>query len=306
MDISIVGTGAVGLSWARAICDSGLDLRLSLFDPQAPPAGMEWALQQGLPIHATHDAAPHGEVVLLCTPGGVLPQVLQELLPALESGTCLLDLSTATPADKADGASRAAENGIGYIDAAITGAVALSGVRTPLLIAGSSDDRVSGLLESLAVPVTLLTDSHAGDAVRVKLLRSVITKGIEALAADMLPVARDLGLLDQVLSVFEDIDRKPFTDLLTSMVTTHIAQAGRRGSELTEAAEQLERAGADPTLTRAVAARYGRTVELTENEPLPQNFDQALDLLAAAQSHAADRIPPHTPNTPDTKENTPR
>lgn len=288
VEISIVGTGAVGVSWARAICDAGLDHRLTLFDPQPPPAGSEWAREHELPIHATLDAAPHGNLVLVCTPGAVLTQVLRELLPNLLNGTCLVDLSTATPTDKSAGAAKAADYGIGYIDAAITGAVALSGVRTPLLIAGSADDRVSRLFESLDVPVTRLPAARAGDAVRVKLLRSVVTKGIEALAVDMLPVAREFGLLEQVLSVFEDIDRKPFADLLISMVTTHLGQAERRRSESDEAAGQLERAGADPTLARAVAARFGRTAELALNEPQALDLNSTLDVLASLQRRSTE------------------
>lgn len=266
MEISIIGMGAVGTTWGEALLAGDPESRLTLFDPRPAGAGQEWAARCGLPIHQEHAGHAHGELVLVCTPGAVLPRVLEELIPTLASGTCILDLSTASPLDKAAGAAQAEVNGIGYVDAAITGAVALAGARTPLLLAGAVDERLAALFTMVGAPTTLLEGSAPGDAVRVKLLRSVITKGLEALAVEMFPAARKLDLLDHVLAVFTDIDSRPFAELLCFMEATHLDHSERRRHEVADASELLEQAGVDPTLLRAVIARYERSSALAQSE----------------------------------------
>lgn len=280
MDISIVGAGAVGISWAKAITEARAAEHLTLFDPYPTPEGCRWAEQKGISIHSSHAGISHGNIVLICVPGNVLSTVIAELLPSLDVGACLLDLSTASPNDKGAAAEKAIQQKMAYLDAAITGAVALTGAKTPLLVAGTPDKRGEELLSRLEIPTTYLHDSAPGDAVKVKLLRSVITKGIEALAVEMLPVARKYGVLPQLFSVFEDIDRRPFADLVKSMVITHGTQAERRYSEMIEASEQIEDVGADATLTRAVAERFRTSrdaLKATTATPGREQFDDVLN-----------------------------
>lgn len=284
MDISIVGAGAVGISWAKAITEAHAAKHLTLFDPCPTPEGHQWAEQNAISIHTTHAGLPHGDIVLICVPGNVLPTVIAELLPTLNVGTCLLDLSTASPSDKEVAAEKAIQQKTAYLDAAITGAVALTGAKTPLLVAGTADKRVEHLLSRLEIPTTHLDASAPGDAVKVKLLRSVITKGIEALAVEMLPVARRHGVLPQLFSVFDDIDRRPFADLVKSMVITHGTQAERRYSEMIEASEQIEDVGADATLTRAVTERFRTSRDALMAIPATPGRDPFDDVLNRVNS----------------------
>ena len=127
----------------------------------------------------------------------------------------------------------------------------------------------------------VLPDSAPGDAVTVKLLRSVIMKGLEALAIEALPAARSYGVLDQLYTVLSDVDQSPFTDLLKSMVATHPAHAVRRHAEVLEAAAQLDRAGYPSELTGRVAEKYAATARNAASTGGSANstFDASLDWL---------------------------
>jgi 3-hydroxyisobutyrate dehydrogenase len=280
MKITIVGTGEVGLRWAQSLTANS-SYEVSVTDPAPPAAAAAWAQQSKVTIRPEISGWIEGQdIVLVCVPGFVLPAVAASLRRFLGTGATIVDLTTAAAQAKREAAADAQSVGISYIDIAITGAVALSGVRTPLLYAGAENEAVAELLAAVGAPVRVLPNSSPGDAVTVKLLRSVIMKGLEALAVESLPAARAYGVLDQLCTVLGDVDQSPFVDLLKSMVTTHPAHAVRRHAEVLEAAAQLEKIGHPSVLTGQVAARYAKTAERTKTGgPAGPSFEAALDWL---------------------------
>ncbi|MFF1253921.1 NAD(P)-binding domain-containing protein [Pseudarthrobacter sp. NPDC058329] len=281
MNITIIGSGQVGLCWAQAL-DSNAAHTISLSDPQPPAAATSWSETSGVTIlPKVSEWIADQDVVLVCVPGSVLPFVTDALVQHLRAGATIVDMTTAAANAKRESAASADAEGVGYIDIAITGAVALSGVRTPLLYGGKPNSAVEDLLAAVGAPVRVLPDSVPGDAVTVKLLRSVIMKGLEALAVEALPAARAYGVLDQLYTVLGDVDRAPFTDLLKSMVATHPAHSVRRHAEVLEAAAQLERAGYPAELTGHVAGRYSATAENLSRTggPADGTFEASLEWL---------------------------
>ena len=257
MKTTIIRCGQVGLCWAQALtADTALDISLS--DPRPPAAAVSWSENSGVAIRPEiSEWIADQELVLVCVPGSVLPSVTDTLLRHLDPGATIVDMTTAAAQAKQESAARADIAGIGYVDIAITGAVALSS--SALLYAGTPNKSVEGVLAGAGAPVRVLPESVPGDAVTVKLLRSVIMKGLEALALEALPAARSYGVLDQLEAVQGDVDQAPFTDLLKSMVATHPAHAVRRHAEVLEAAAQLESIGYPAKLTGEVAGKYTAT-----------------------------------------------
>ncbi|MFE4542277.1 NAD(P)-binding domain-containing protein [Arthrobacter sp. NPDC056727] len=281
MKTTIIGSGQVGLCWAEALTANSAHT-VSLSDPQPPAAAVSWSQSSGTAIRPEiSEWIADQDLVLVCVPGSVLPLVTDSLVRHLNPGATIVDMTTAAAQAKRESAARADAAGIGYIDIAITGAVALSGARTPLLYAGTPNNVVEGLLRAAGAPVRFLPDSAPGDAVTVKLLRSVIMKGLEALAIEALPAARAYGVLDQLYAVLGDVDQAPFTDLLKSMVATHPVHAVRRHAEVLEAAAQLDRAGYPSELTGHVAGKYAATAQnrASTGGPDGPTFEASLDWL---------------------------
>ena len=281
MKTTIIGSGQVGLCWAEALTANAAQT-VSLSDPQPPAAAVSWSENSGVPIRPeVSEWIADQELVLVCVPGSVLQFVIDPLVQHLGAGATIVDMTTAAAQAKREAAAKAAAAGLDYVDIAITGAVALSGARTPLLYAGPRIPAVEELLASAGAPVRVLPDSAPGDAVTVKLLRSVIMKGLEALAIEALPAARSYGVLDQLYTVLSDVDQSPFTDLLKSMVATHPAHAVRRHAEVLEAAAQLDRAGYPSELTGHVAEKYAAIARNTASTGGPEasTFEASLDWL---------------------------
>jgi len=287
--ISVIGTGQVGLVWSDAlIAQTGIEV--SVCDPAPSPRAQDWAATHGLTIApAVGPWIADADLVLLCIPGAIVPGVTAALLDALAEGATIVDMSTAAAQVKRDGAEAAETAQVGYVDIAITGAVAVHGVRTPLLYSGPTDERLRTALDAVGAPVTYLADSTAGDAVTVKLLRSVLMKGLEALALESIPAAREYGVLDQLFAALGDVDRSPFSTLLQSMVTSHPAHAQRRHAEVLEAVAQLDDIGYPHELTDQVALRYAATVDRIAESggPAESTFAATVDWLDTAAGRSA-------------------
>jgi 3-hydroxyisobutyrate dehydrogenase-like beta-hydroxyacid dehydrogenase len=209
--------------------------------------------------------------VLLATPGGLLERVLHSLLPQLRAGVVVADMSTASAEAKRAAAARCEQQGAAYVDVAITGSVALSKARTPLLYAGPEVPALLSLFTQFEAPLTVLKDSQPGDAMRVKLLRSVVMKGLEGLVVECLPAAQEYGVLDQLWASLGDVDRTGFVALLQAMTRTHPRHAARRQHEVADAAAQLEAIGYPSGMTRATEQRFATTNAATARVGWPEH-----------------------------------
>jgi 3-hydroxyisobutyrate dehydrogenase-like beta-hydroxyacid dehydrogenase len=287
--ITIIGCGEVGFAYAEALLKLTPAPELQLFDPRPPPAAVAFSDRVGLPIAATPGPwLDRSDLILVCTPGTVLQVVLDSLGPFLAAGTVVADMSTAGADAKKAANSFCAERGVPYVDIAITGSVALGKAKTPLLYAGPEAAVLTDALAQLGAPVTILAGAEPGDAIRVKLLRSVIMKGLEALAVECLPAAEQYGVLDQVWVSLGDVDRTGFVNLLQAMTRTHAQHAVRRAHEVAEAADQLDAIGLPSMMTRATEHRFTSTSALTAAGSVPagDSTDAAIEWLRTAQAAA--------------------
>ncbi len=275
MNIAIIGVGEVGGTYARALADRAA-LQLCDILEDGPPRECADALN--LPLHrAPGDWLKTAEIVLVCTPGAECWPVAEAVAGYLADDAVYADMSTANPADL----RRAAEHiGRRMVDVAIMSSMQLSGAQSPLLLAGEELGDLQALYESLAARVDMVEDGRPGDATSLKLLRSVLVKGMECLAVEALTAAEAMGVRPQLTSVLRDIDERPFAEFLEMMITTHAPHARRRGHEMRGATAQLRDAGYDGLVTGILSDRYAKTLERLSDEPAAQRVQPMAESLA--------------------------
>lgn len=116
--------------------------------------------------------------------------------PALHPGTLWLDGNSCSPGTKTDAA---AIIGAGYVDMAIMAPIHPARHRTPILLSGPRATEAAARLGALDMRVQVVGD-RVGIASTIKMLRSVIVKGIEALTAESFLAARRAGVDGPVLA----------------------------------------------------------------------------------------------------------
>jgi 3-hydroxyisobutyrate dehydrogenase-like beta-hydroxyacid dehydrogenase len=126
--------------------------------------------------------------------------------------------------------------------------------------------------------------ARAGQAAAIKIVRSVLAKGLEALYVEALVAARRMGVEREVLDTFcEFLDARPAAATAELLVTTHVKHAARRMHELDMSVAAVAETGLEPTLARAIrdvlAATAARDVAAKFGGEVPPNLDAALAAL---------------------------
>ncbi|MET7244015.1 DUF1932 domain-containing protein [Methylobacterium sp. EM32] len=282
-NVAVVGLGEVGTVFARALTARGVALAVASRDG---PRAMRAAESLGLPLVPPAQAVSSADIVLLTVTGEALPAVAAGILPHLAPGALVADCTAAAPLQVREVAGRV---GPGFVDVAIMGAVSLHGAATPLLAAGPQAQRLADLLNPLGFRIEARPAARVGDASALKLLRSVFTKGLDAVVVEAMLGAERLGLRADLVGLLADYDRAPLADHIAMYLRTHPTHAGRRMVEMEEAAAQLDALGVPGLTTRAAIARYRRTVALAGATPLPdEGLDAESGIAWLARAEAAD------------------
>ncbi|MYZ45617.1 NAD(P)-dependent oxidoreductase [Achromobacter sp. KS-M25] len=268
MKISLIGCGEVGRCYAEALAAAGHQM-VDLCDER--PTDALRALAEAL--CARVQTAPgawlaDAEVVISAVFGGVALDVAHRALPLMTPGAIYADFTTANPAHMTSAAAQATAHGVRLVDVAITGGISMTKHKTPLLCAGIGAEDIRVLLASIGAPIKAVGD-RAGDAATLKLLRSIFTKGIEALAVECLVAAEKKDLRHTLYDVLSDVDQTPLPSFLEACVRTHVIHAKRRLAEVQEAKRQLRLDDLEPLVLDGVEALFQRTTNALNAETAP-------------------------------------
>lgn len=272
MKIALIGCGEVGHCYAQAWLAAGHELAGSC-DLRQDPEMQARVAAYGSTLH--REPGPwlaQADLVACAVFGHAALDVARQALPHLRQGAAYADLTTASSADMRAAAQEAARHGVPFTDVAIMGAIVLLGARTPLLCAGTGAPAFAAFAQGCDAPARAI-EGEAGDAVRLKLLRSILTKGMESLAVECLVAAERMGLRDALYEVLADIDRTPLTAFMDSFVRSHVLHAPRRLAEVREASRQLVEAGLQPLVLAGVERLFARTTQGIEAARAAGSFD---------------------------------
>jgi 3-hydroxyisobutyrate dehydrogenase len=279
VNIAIIGAGEVGRTYAKAVAERSAHTAI-LCDPYPGDATLRLVSQAGLELHREAGTwLADADRVWLCVTGDLVLPVCRDLLWRLRPGAIVVDLTTAAPGDKRSAFELAAGHQVEYVDAVILGAIALTAAATPLLAAGSAGSEAMREFADLGAPVRTLPHARAGDAAALKLLRTILTKGLEALAVECLVAAEKQGIRRELYDAMSDVDAAGFTSFLDMLVRTHIQHSGRRLHEVQRAEAQLKSLGLPASMLSASQQVFERTTRAAAQNPPPG--DATADVEAA-------------------------
>ena len=126
----------------------------------------------------------------------------------------------------------------------------------PLLLAGDAAQEAAEALSQAGFADIRIVGTEVGRASAIKMLRSVMVKGIEALTAEMMLGATQAGVVDEVLASLDASEKdwgwgKRAAYNLERMTTHGL----RRAAEMEESARTLTGLGVDPAMTSATVRR---------------------------------------------------
>lgn len=258
--VALIGAGEVARFYGTALKAAGVQVPFVLVRRETESA-RELAQQLGAQLCLQADAQwQELDGVLSAVTGTQAEVVAKAVMPHLSAGALYMDLCTAEPQDMENMAVLAQQYGVELADLAIMGSVPSTGAQTALLAAGQGAGRAATFWQAQGAPVRLLP-GQAGDAMRLKLLRSLMTKGLEALGIENLMLAERMGLRAELHEVLEDLNQRGLQDFMESCLRSHLVHGVRRRDEVLQVRRQLERAGIEPRVTNGVLDFFEHTAQ---------------------------------------------
>lgn len=225
------------------------------------------------------------EIVFSAVVVATAVSVGQSIAVRIRPGMLVIDVNASTPRSKRLVAEAVAANGGAFVDANLMGAVSIYGAAVPLYSSGDGAATFAEMFTPLGFTIEL-AGPEAGTAAAVKMLRSVVTKGMEALIVEALTAASMAGVRTEALrGICEPMDATRYSKFVDMCVRTDVLHAQRRAVEMEGVAEGLREIGLQPIMTDATAARLRASAELGLREDFSArptySADDVLDAYAA-------------------------
>jgi 3-hydroxyisobutyrate dehydrogenase-like beta-hydroxyacid dehydrogenase len=265
--VGLVGYGEVGRILAEDLRKDGVTVSaydIKLGDNRAKPL-RDHAARIGVALASSHaDLAARADFIVSAVTASQAVPVAQACAPALKPGAWFLDFNSASPGAKQRAAALIDGAGGRYVEGAVMTSVPPYRIKVPLLLGGQGARELAPLLVELGFNAKVASD-ELGVASAVKMCRSVMIKGMEAMVIEAFITARAYGVEDAVLAslkeTFPGIDWEKQGAYFFQRVIEH---GRRRSEEVREVAETVREIGLTPWSAQGTAERQGWVADLAD------------------------------------------
>jgi 3-hydroxyisobutyrate dehydrogenase-like beta-hydroxyacid dehydrogenase len=259
--LTLFGYGEVGRTFARA---AGWEAQAQVFDaktnvPQARDAVLADYDADGV-SGATNpiDALRNSLIVLSLVTADQALAVAQNAAQHILPNTLYFDMNSVAPDTKRAATKLIDAAGGRYVDVAVMAPVQPARLAVPLLLSGPYAVEGASALANLGFTNLRVVTGDIGRASSIKMIRSIMVKGQEALTAEMMLAAEAAGVVDEVLgSLGDGWDAKAQYNL--ERMRTH---GLRRAAEMEEVAKTLSSLGIDPLMTAGTIRRQREMAQI--------------------------------------------
>lgn len=193
----------------------------------------------------------------------------------IRPGAYFFDMNSVSPDSKKAAARPIEAAGGHYVDTAVMAPVNPQYMAVPLLLAGPQAAAGEAILSKLSFTNMRVVGDDVGRAATIKMLRSVMYKGVEALTAECLLACERAGVTEEVLASFGN-DWSDNADYRFDRMLVH---GLRRAAEMAESVKTLSEMGVEPLMTRGTVEWQRRIGALNLNAP-PAGLDAKLKKLS--------------------------
>lgn len=271
LTLALIGFGEVGQTFARQWLARG-DVAVTAYDilfDDTERAAAHRALAGAIgvaPAASPAAAVAAADIVVSAVTASAVLEVAGMLGPLVGPGRIVFDINSASPATKKQAAALISATGAAYVEGAVMAPVGPYGIRVPILAGGPDAARLATTLNAIGMDVTAVAVEH-GRASAMKLCRSIMIKGIEALIVESAATAKAHGVEAEVFASLAETFPSIDWPALAANMAERVARHGiRRAAEMREAADMVADIGIDPALCRAVADAQERGAR-TRDEP---------------------------------------
>jgi 3-hydroxyisobutyrate dehydrogenase-like beta-hydroxyacid dehydrogenase len=286
--LCFIGFGEAGQAIASGLRDAGVE-SIAAWDILFPNDGGARLKQAGERMGArlassAADAVANSDIIVSAVTAASSLEAAQSAAPYIAGNPYYLDVNSVSPGRK-QATARLLEGTARYVDVAILAPIHPKRHQTPLLLAGPHAQAVMPLLvDELEMRGTIASD-EVGAAAALKMIRSVMIKGIEALTAECFLAAQRAGITEAVAASLRNNYPTLDWDKVIAYNLERMASHGiRRADEMEQVAVTLTEFGIDPLMANATVARQRQMGEIGKQDSVRAAKTEGRDALLDAVS----------------------
>ena len=288
LNIGFVGFGEAGYHLARGLRGAGVT-RLAAYDIHTHTPGRgerirARAAETEVVLCASPEAlANASDILLSVVTANSAAEAAAQSAPYLQARHLYADLNSVSPETKRTIHQTVTAAGARFVEAAVMAPVpAQQGHRVQMLLGGAHAQVFADLLVPYGMKLEVVSE-QIGAAVAVKMCRSIVVKGLEALLLECVLGATKYGVDERVFASLEASWPGMNWSKLAGYCMSRVIEHGeRRARELEEVAATLRAAGIEPLMAEAIVKRQDWGAQLG----LKEHFDGKVpeDYRALAQA----------------------
>lgn len=266
INVASIGYGEAAKAFQQGWQQANIPVRLRCFDIRQQAETCDTRAE-------TFDGA--AMVFSLVTPDQA-SLALEQCVEYLPKNALVFDCNSCAPDTKRASATLVEAAGCRYVDVAVMSPVHPKLHQTPVSISGPHVIAAKAALEQLGMNVTVV-EGDIGAASSIKMIRSIMVKGLEALTMECVLAGRKAGVDEAVLNSlnasFPGFNWQERAAYNLERVTTH---GVRRAAEMREVVKTVEQLGLNADMAAATVqwqARVGK-MGITADDDYRQTADE--------------------------------
>ncbi len=290
--IAFIGLGEAGQAMAAGLREDGVS-DITAWDILFPVSSgaklIEAANASGVRVASSAaDAVRDADIVIAAVTAASSREAAQSVVGHLAGKPLYLDVNSVSPGRKQASATLLGDSAR-YVDVAIVSAIYPARHKSPMMLAGPDAAEAEPVLAALGMK-TQIVGGDIGAAAAIKMIRSVMIKGIEALTLECFLAASRSGVADQVAaSLHNNYPGIDWGKMSEYNIERMISHGIRRAAEMREVAETLRELGVDPMLTTGTIERQQQLGEIGRRPAIKQAIARGRNAMLDVIGSAMDR-----------------
>jgi len=288
--LCFIGFGEAGQAIASGLREAGVE-SIAAWDILFPKDEGARLRQAGEKMGArlassAADAVTNSDIIVSAVTAASSLEAAQSVAPHIAGNPYYLDINSVSPGRK-QATARLLDGTARYVDVAILAPIYPRRHRTPLLLAGPHAQAMMPLLVDELEMRGTIASGEIGAAAALKMIRSVMIKGIEALTAECFLAAQRAGITQEVAASLHNNYPTLDWDKVIAYNLERMASHGiRRADEMEQVAVTLAELGIEPLMANATVARQRQMGELGKQDGVRAAKTQGRDAMLDAVSRA--------------------
>ncbi len=300
LTIGFVGFGEAGFHLATGLRGAGV-ARLYAYDINTKTAGLGDRIRHRAQasdvnlLDSSQSLARTCDLIFSAVTANAAIEAAEQTLPFLQDKHFYADLDSVSPATKQAIEQLVETSGAHFVEGAIMAPVPRHGHRVPILLGGKQAEPFRDLLAPFGMRLEIVSAS-VGTASAVKMCRSIIVKGLEALLLECALAATRYDASERVFaSLDETLPGIDWSKLAGYMISRIVEHGERRAREMEEVADMLRAAGIEPLMAEATSRRqqWGAQLNLLDrfDGKAPQDYRELIEAITKTTTNANSTFP---------------